>query len=218
MFKKDKLGELLGFDKKNEFGFGFAKVAAEDESGTTVSFRGGTIKPKMFCSAFVGDVVFVIVFNGRAVAIARKGDFHGKWGTAYGSDAMDLGSNLTDVETGAIVHKSITGSPFHGFKLNPTGGIICPKSGVVLLIANAQLGTGFTANDIVHIRIVKNTSHTGPDVSDRVVSTSYGMRSIFTVVNVAKGDVVYARVFNQNGARGTLNANSSTTRITAVYL
>ena len=98
-----------------------------------------------------------------------------------------------------------------------SGGLKLAKVGTVLIVGSLSLGTGFTANDQVHLRIAVNGAHKGQDVVQRVVSTGYGTIQLTTVLDVAAGDVVTLRAWNATAARGTVSAGNST-RLMAAYL
>lgn len=98
-----------------------------------------------------------------------------------------------------------------------SGGLKLAKAGAVLIVASLSLGTGFTANDQVHLRIAVNGAHKGQDVVYRVVSTGYGTIQLTTVLDVAAGDVVTLRAWNATAARGTVQSGNST-RLMVAYL
>ena len=101
--------------------------------------------------------------------------------------------------------------------LTTLGGLKLAKAGTVLIVASLSLGTGFTANDQVHLRIAVNGAHKGQDVVQHVVSTGYGTVQLTTVLDVAAGDVVTLRAWNATAARGTVQAGNST-RLMVAYL
>ena len=98
-----------------------------------------------------------------------------------------------------------------------SGGLKLAKAGTALIVASLSLGTGFTANDQVHLRIAVNGAHKGQDVVQRVASTGYGTVQLTTVLDVAAGDVVTLRAWNATAARGTVQAGNST-RLMVAYL
>lgn len=98
-----------------------------------------------------------------------------------------------------------------------SGGLKLAKAGAVLIVGSLSLGTGFTTNDQVHLRIAVNGAHKGQDVVYRVVSTGYGTIQLTTVLDVAAGDVVTLRAWNATAARGTVQAGNST-RLMVAYL
>lgn len=98
-----------------------------------------------------------------------------------------------------------------------SGGLKLAKEGAVLIVASLSLGTGFTSNDQVHLRIAVNGAHKGQDVVYRVVSTGYGTIQLTTVLDIAAGDVVTLRAWNATDARGTVKSGNST-RLMVAYL
>lgn len=136
----------------------------------------------------------------------------GKWATAYNMSAAHSMTKSAE----KISLSQIVGSGNHGFKL-VSGGLQCPYNGTVIVTGVIMLGTGYTANDQIHVRAYRNSSATGPDIVHRKVSTSNGTVQINTIVSVAAGDMIYLYAYNQTAARGTVQANA-TTRITAAYI
>lgn len=136
----------------------------------------------------------------------------GKWATAYNIPAV---YNMTNAAA-KVSLSNLTGGVDHGFALT-NGGLECPYAGTVIVTGVIMLGTGYTANDLIHVRVYKNSSATGPDITERKVSTTYGSLQITTVVNVSKGDMLYLYAYNQTAARGTIQ-NVTTTRLTAAYI
>lgn len=165
-----------------------------------------------FGTATSRDVAMGVTFTSENGVNIVGTNPAGKWATAYN---MSAAYNMT-ASAGKITLSQMTGSEDHGFKL-VSGGLQCPYAGTLVVTGAIMLGSGYTANDQIHIRAYRNSSATGPDIVHRKVSTSNGTVQITTVVSVAAGDMIYLYAYNQTAARGTVQA-VATTRITAAYI
>lgn len=164
-------------------------------------------------TATYGRVTFLTVWNyikGKADALyAPKSHTHdASWAMAH---SMAASKTLT---TSSADMPLTTAS---GDATLLSGGLKLAKAGAVLIVASLSLGTGFTANDQVHLRIAVNGAHKGQDVVYRVVSAGYGTIQLTTVLDVAAGDVVTLRAWNATAARGTVKSGNST-RLIVAYL
>lgn len=198
----------------------WGSVTAASGDALTVNVKGQEAVAVKCCNASVGDVVALECLGGTYRAIGRRGGeltLSGEWATAYALPAayqLQQSTNGTELPTLQFVN--LTGNS-SDITLSD-GSIVCPRPGSVLAVAHVALGTsGFTANDIIHLRIQRNGANTGADLVERKVSTGYGTMQLVTVVSVAAGDVISAKAWNQTAARGTVQ-NSSSTRITVAYL
>ena len=164
-------------------------------------------------TATYGRVTFLTVWNyikGKADAVfAPKSHTHdASWAMAH-----SMAANKTLTTSSADMPLTTVS----GDATLSSGGLKLAKVGTVLIVGSLSLGTGFTANDQVHLRIAVNGAHKGQDVVQRVVSTGYGTIQLTTVLDVAAGDVVTLRAWNATAARGTVQAGNST-RLTVAYL
>lgn len=164
-------------------------------------------------TATYGRVTFLTVWNyikGKADALyAPKSHTHdASWAMVH---SMAASKTLT---TSSADMPLTTAS---GDATLLSGGLKLAKAGAVLIVASLSLGTGFTANDQVHLRIAVNGAHKGQDVVYRVVSAGYGTIQLTTVLDVAAGDVVTLRAWNATAARGTVQSGNST-RLMVAYL
>lgn len=138
----------------------------------------------------------------------------GEWLTVYG-----MAANVTFSSTNytKLSFSTPTGSGNRTFLTNDDGGIKALKACTVFVFGSFHMGSGYTANDQIHIRVYRNSSATGTDFYDRKVSTSSGCMDCYTIVNLAAGDHLYIYAQNATAARGVVTANSSA-RITACVI
>ena len=185
---------------------GVSKVVVNNADGTRnvlVDLTGDTVTASSLAAG--------VTAHGADGELIVGTNHAGEWATAYTPSSFACSQSAA-----TVVMTQIDGSANHGFELSD-GGLKCPHSGIVIILGNAMLNTGYTANDIVHLRLYKGSTATGPDVKERKVSTSQGTLSISTIAGVSAGEVIYLKGYNETAARGTFNANAST-RITVAYL
>ena len=141
-----------------------------------------------------------------------------EWLTIYNM-ADDLTLSSTDYTKLSFLN--LVGTSNREFLTNDDGGIKALKACTVFVFGSAHMGTGWKANDLVHIRIYRDSSNglkaTGADFVERKVSTSFGSLDCYTITPLAAGDHLYVYVQNQTGARGVIK-NDSSARITACVI
>lgn len=142
------------------------------------------------------------------------GNIIGEWLTIYNM-AEDLTLNSTKYTKLSFVNA--VGTSNREFLTNDDGGIKALKSCTVFVFGSVHMGTGWNANDLVHIRVYRNSTATGADFVERKVSTGFGSMDCYTVTNLAAGDYLYIYVQNQTGARGVIR-NDTSARITAFVI
>lgn len=70
----DTAARAFGFDDKTTNAwYTFGKVEAVEDGVLTLTTSGGTMTATAFCTASAGDVVLVLVNDGKAVALATRG-------------------------------------------------------------------------------------------------------------------------------------------------
>lgn len=147
----------------------------------------------------------------KAVFAPKNHTHDSKWTTAYGMAAsVTLAASSSDIHltksTGAGAAATLE-----------SGGLKMSRTGTVLATGSLSLGSGFSAGDLVHLRVAKNGSYTGADIVHVMPSSSGGTMQITTVVFVTAGDVLTLSAWNASHAHGTVSANTST-RLTVAYL
>ena len=99
---------------------------------------------------------------------------------------------------------------------NWNGGVTCYKSGYVEVSAGIYFVSGFTANDLVHLVIKKNSTNIINAVHR--LPGNYDYYSVAPIVySVSEGDTFYLFAYNQTAARGQINAGVSSW-LTVKYL
>ena len=138
----------------------------------------------------------------------------GEWLTVY-----NMADNVTLSSTNytKLSFVNTVGTSNRTFLTNDDGGIKALKSCIVFVFGSVNMGTGWNANDLVHIRVYRNSTATGADFVERKVSTGWGSMDCYTITNLVAGDHLYIYVQNQTGARGVIK-NDSSARITACVI
>lgn len=87
-------------------------------------------------------------------------------------------------------------------------GIKVNKAGVYLVSGSGYFSTGFTVNDLIHLRIYKNSTYVAEMVKRVYGADPYEViHSGPVILNLAAGDTVYLYAYNQTGARGLVGNN-----------
>lgn len=92
-----------------------------------------------------------------------------------------------------------------------SNGIKVNKSGIYRVSGMAYLTTGFTANDIIHLQLRKNSTTVAEAVWRTYNAAPY--RTLYVgemITSLSANDVIYLYAYNQTGARGTAATKQDT--------
>lgn len=153
-----------------------------------------------------------IYFNTNCNTIAnRKECYIDSQGHFYDSDGdtftpKGYGTYYKNAElTLTTSAQKIALTSFSGYGMSATSnGIKVAKAGTYLVIGSAYFHSGFTANDIVHLIILKNGTYICDSILRMYTASPYQTVQDSTIVTCAANDVFYLYAYNQTAARGKI--------------
>lgn len=136
------------------------------------------------------------ITDGAGTSIADLLEVQNTYGTL-----LTLSSSMTlSTSAAKLPLNTFTGSGCS----KSSNGIKVDKAGIYQVSGMAYLTTGFTANDIIHLQLRKNTTTIAEAVWRTYNAAPY--QTLYTgpmIVSLAAGDIIYLYAYNQTGARGT---------------
>lgn len=122
------------------------------------------------------------------------------WGTL-----VTLSATMTLTTTETVIPLTT----FNGLKCSlSSNGIKVDETGVYMITGSAYLSTGYTVNDIIHLRLFKGSTRISEMVK-RVYSTNpYEVIHTDIITSLDAGDTVQLKAYNQTGARGNVGSNT----------
>ena len=91
-----------------------------------------------------------------------------------------------------------------------SNGIKVSNAGVYAVSGSIYMATGYTANDLVHVGIYKNSTNMGEYLTRPAVGNPYQVAATQTmIISLAANDVVYLYAYNQVAARGLVSTRDA---------
>jgi hypothetical protein len=134
------------------------------------------------------------------------------WRNAIGIGAYGTLTELTSNTTLTASAAKLPLKTFSGVGCSlSSNGIKVAEAGTYMVWGSAYVYGSFTANDIIHLRLYKNSTYLSLESIYRTpIATPYNMIHMGPfIVTLAANDVLYLYAYNQTAARGTIQSSAS---------
>lgn len=122
------------------------------------------------------------------------------WGTLT---TLSAAMTLTTTET------VIPLTTFNGSKCSlSSNGIKVDEAGVYAITGSAYFSTGYTVNDLIHLRLLNGSTRLSEMVKRVYSANPYEVIHTDIIASLAAGDVVQLKAYNQIAARGQIGSNT----------